>query len=37
MVQQEYLFLKNIFSAEDLSRMDNLKTLENFYDVFKVF
>lgn len=36
-VQQGYLFLKNIFSAKDLSEMDNLKTLEDFYDAFEFF
>ena len=35
--QQGYLFLTNIFSAKDLSNMDNLKTLEDFYDAFEYF
>ena len=36
-VQQEHLFLRNIYSTEDLSKMDNLKTLEDFYEAFKFF
>ena len=36
-VQQEYLFLKNIYNAEDFEKIENLKTLEDFYDVFEYF
>ena len=36
-VQQEYPFLKNLYSPEDIKKMDSLKTLEDFYDMFEYF
>ena len=36
-VQQEHLFLKNIYSSEDFSKLENLKTLNDFYDAFEYF
>ena len=36
-VQQEYLFLKNIYSSEDFLKMENLKTLIDFHDTFEYF
>ena len=37
MVQQEYLFLKNIYDPKDIKKMESLKTLEDFSDMFEYF
>ena len=34
-VQQEYHFLKNIYDPKDVKKMESLKTLEDFYDMFE--
>ena len=36
-VQQKYLFIKNIYSQEYIENTDNLKTLEDFYGSFEYF
>ena len=36
-VQQEYLLIRNNYKYEDLSQMENLKSLENFYETFSYF
>ena len=37
MVQQEYLFIKNIYSQEYIDNTDNFETLEDFYGSFEYF
>ena len=34
-MQQEYHFLKNIYDPKDVKKMESLKTLEDFYDMFE--
>ena len=36
-VQQEYLVIRNNYKYEDLSQMENLKSLQNFYEAFSYF
>ena len=37
MVQQEYLFIKNIYSQEYIDNTDNFETLGDFYGLFEYF
>ena len=36
-IQQEHLFLRNIYRHDDLLKMENLKTPEHFYENFEYF
>ena len=36
-IQKEHLFLKNIFSYDELKKPENVSTLENFYRAFDLF
>ena len=36
-VQQEYLFLRNMYNAKDFEKMEKLKTPVDFHDVFEYF
>ena len=36
-VQKEYLFLNEIYSSDDLKRLENISSLEKFYDAFDHF
>ena len=36
-VQQKYLLIRNNYEYEDLSQMENLKSLENSYEAFRYF
>ena len=36
-VQQKYLLIRNNYEYEDLSQMENLKSLENSYEAFSYF
>ena len=36
-VQQEHLFLRNIYSQDDLLKMERLKTLKDYYRNFENF
>ena len=36
-IQQEHLLTRNNYEYEDLSQMENLKSLENFFKVFSYF
>ena len=36
-VQQEHLFLRNIYSQDDLLKMERLKTVEDYYRNFEYF
>ena len=36
-MQQEYFFLKNIYSGDYVKNTDNLKNLEGFYSSFEYF
>ena len=36
-IHQEYLLIRNYYEYEDLSQMENLKSLENLYEAFSYF
>lgn len=36
-MQQEYIFLKNIYSGDYVKNTDNLKNLEDFYSFYEYF
>ena len=36
-IRKEHMFLRNIFSAEEIKKSEKLKTLENYYEAFGLF